>query len=401
MTDHTTEAERLTYKGFARRVEAELDALNYPESHALRRAAIEFINGPDQAAQIATLKAELAAARDAAVQVKPLEWEESEGNFPGQRIWCYDDAQTMWIVKNPDDPDFVWCETISIDFAPVSPVKGVFTTLEAAKAAAQTDYENRIRSALAPHRTVAEVRDDALWKAGMAVHNHLAPAPIRDGNWKEYADAMQVAIDCRETVFALRTSPDTPSNVRKTHSAAEPARDFLASFTEADLEEATPEQMRNAFRLARKMGDAPDPHYDDLAVDRFAAAMKAKLAKKRQDGRGGWSDPEQCSQQFLSDLLRSHIEKGDPVDVGNFAMMLHQRGETVAPAPDPVGEAARVLLAAMTERPQKIDPFDACVPGIEALAIKHAGNLMDPVGQLEIAEEFFVAALRALAGEGE
>ncbi|WP_210206249.1 hypothetical protein [Rhizobium leguminosarum] len=71
-------------------------------------------------------------------------------------------------------------------------------------------------------------------------------------------------------------------------------------------------------------------HPDNLAVDRFASAMKAKLAQKRDEGRNGWDDKDDCSQLFLSTLLREHVEKGEPLDVGNFAMMLHQRGERIA-----------------------------------------------------------------------
>lgn len=84
-----------------------------------------------------------------------------------------------------------------------------------------------------------------------------------------------------------------------------------------------------------------EPHPDDLAVDRFAAAMKVKLAKKRADGRGGWEDRSECSGEFLSGLLRRHVEKGDPLDVGNLAMMLHQRGEgiTAQPVSPSEGEA--------------------------------------------------------------
>ena len=77
---------------------------------------------------------------------------------------------------------------------------------------------------------------------------------------------------------------------------------------------------------------AREQHPDDAAVDRFAEAMKAKLSKKREDGRGGWQDKDECPQEFLSDLLRGHVEKGDPVDVANFAMMLHQRGEEILPS---------------------------------------------------------------------
>jgi hypothetical protein len=58
--------------------------------------------------------------------------------------------------------------------------------------------------------------------------------------------------------------------------------------------------------------------------------MKAKLARKRRQGRGGWEDKEVCSGPFLSRLLIEHVDKGDPIDVANFAMMLHQRGEQIA-----------------------------------------------------------------------
>lgn len=89
-------------------------------------------------------------------------------------------------------------------------------------------------------------------------------------------------------------------------------------------------------------------HPDDAAVDRFAAAMKAKLAKKRAEGRGGWDDPGQCTVEYLSELLHGHVRKGDPVDVGNLAMMLHQRGSGIQPAPPsaPVVDAMEALRIA-------------------------------------------------------
>lgn len=83
-------------------------------------------------------------------------------------------------------------------------------------------------------------------------------------------------------------------------------------------------------------------HPDAMAVDRFAAAMKAKLAQKRAQGRGGWDDKEDCTQAFLSQLLREHIEKGDPIDVGNLAMMLHQREEGILPAAQPIAAIAQL-----------------------------------------------------------
>lgn len=85
-------------------------------------------------------------------------------------------------------------------------------------------------------------------------------------------------------------------------------------------------------------------HPDDLAVDRFAAVMKAKLARKRVEGRGGWDGPD-CDADTLSRMLREHVEKGDPVDVGNLAMMLHQRGERIAPAAQDGEEEVKALKA--------------------------------------------------------
>lgn len=67
-------------------------------------------------------------------------------------------------------------------------------------------------------------------------------------------------------------------------------------------------------------------HPDDAAVDRFAAAMKSKLAKSREKGRHGW---QAASAAHLSSLLYRHMYKADPLDVANLAMMLHQNGQAI------------------------------------------------------------------------
>lgn len=71
---------------------------------------------------------------------------------------------------------------------------------------------------------------------------------------------------------------------------------------------------------------------DDASVDAFAGAMKAKLAEARAKGRGGWNRTDECSQSTLSEMLRAHVHKGDPRDVANFCMFLHQRGESIMPS---------------------------------------------------------------------
>lgn len=68
-------------------------------------------------------------------------------------------------------------------------------------------------------------------------------------------------------------------------------------------------------------------HSDDVAVDAFATAMKDKLAQARAKGRTGW---QQCCKEELSQMLREHVEKGDPRDVANFCMFLHSLGHGIA-----------------------------------------------------------------------
>lgn len=106
---------------------------------------------------------------------------------------------------------------------------------------------------------------------------------------------------------------------------------------------------------AQQVGQEPEPapkqHPDDAAVDRFAAAMKAKLARSREKGRHGWQN---CTAPHLSAMLYDHLYKADPLDVGNFAMMLHQnrqaielpfeaRGRHTAPQPAPAQDVAGLL----------------------------------------------------------
>lgn len=72
-------------------------------------------------------------------------------------------------------------------------------------------------------------------------------------------------------------------------------------------------------------------HNDDIAVDVFALAMKTKMALCRVLGRGGWDDPSRCSIERLQHMLAACMTKGDPVDVGNLAMMLHHRRGSTRP----------------------------------------------------------------------
>lgn len=89
--------------------------------------------------------------------------------------------------------------------------------------------------------------------------------------------------------------------------------------------------MHQCKGLPSPLAEQPVQHPDDQAVDRFARRMKWKLEQARQRGRSGWEDrawtPEQISQ-----ALREHVEKGDPIDVANYCLFLTERNEGIQQA---------------------------------------------------------------------
>lgn len=108
-----------------------------------------------------------------------------------------------------------------------------------------------------------------------------------------------------------------------------------------------------AWQLVNDKAARASRHPDDVAVDRFALAMKAKLADARAKGRSGWDDPAQCSVEYLAQLLIGHIGKdnaGNFEDVANLAMMLHQRGADPYVLAEAAGaKAAGARLAAVSK----------------------------------------------------
>uniref|UniRef100_UPI003BEF0140 hypothetical protein n=1 Tax=Burkholderia arboris TaxID=488730 RepID=UPI003BEF0140 len=106
------------------------------------------------------------------------------------------------------------------------------------------------------------------------------------------------------------------------------------------------EQIR--AKQAAKSKHSPLPvelHSDDLAVDRFSAELKDKLRLSREKGRGGW---EEADPTELSVMLREHVEKGDPRDVGNYCVFLWNLGKPISAAAS--SEGKRAVPASMDER---------------------------------------------------
>lgn len=56
----------------------------------------------------------------------------------------------------------------------------------------------------------------------------------------------------------------------------------------------------------------------EAMVDGLTVQMKSKLKRKYLEGRSGWDDPSWTVDEIKAALV-AHVEKGDPVDIANFA----------------------------------------------------------------------------------
>jgi hypothetical protein len=64
---------------------------------------------------------------------------------------------------------------------------------------------------------------------------------------------------------------------------------------------------------------AEELHSDDICANQFVKEMKEKLAQKRKEGRYGWHG---ARPEVLGRMLFDHLEKGDMIDIANFAMFI-------------------------------------------------------------------------------
>lgn len=139
-----------------------------------------------------------------------------------------------------------------------------------------------------------------------------------------------VPADLLEAEYRTRLRSSPPVVDGELLAACRHALKLLEPFADPELSLGLGSNALTPIRAAIAKAEAGAVHSDDLAVDRFAAIMKAKLAAARKKGRGGWDNPDPdndgCTTEYLADLLREHIRKGDPVDVANFCMFLCLRG---------------------------------------------------------------------------
>lgn len=181
-----------------------------------------------------------------------------------------------------------------------------------------------------------ELLDGCLGTADQDFKDFVDALPAK--HWSRY-DLSAVRIGWHHGRRLLRQALSAPRVPEGFRSVIEEVRDLIAgapidSLGTVHSEYCAPWPIRDEVvdRLTAMLAASPEPvapaHPDDIAVDRFAEAMKAKLAAARAKGRSGWDDPEQCTVAHLANLLAGHTLKGNAgnfIDVANFAMMLHMR----------------------------------------------------------------------------
>jgi len=106
----------------------------------------------------------------------------------------------------------------------------------------------------------------------------------------------------------------------------------LEEVGEVQVRVLVPDRSAVVVRIYNAPYQLSETELDDAAVDAIALSMKVKMARSRAKGRAGWNEGDTCPADFLSRELREHVEKGDPLDVAIYAMMLHLRGEVISPA---------------------------------------------------------------------
>lgn len=82
---------------------------------------------------------------------------------------------------------------------------------------------------------------------------------------------------------------------------------------------------RNSEIMVQSIHRWTNEEADEQLIEHVRQSMELKLSKKRKQGYGGWQSLYQCNNNYLLDQLKKHIDKGDMIDVINFAGMIDAR----------------------------------------------------------------------------
>lgn len=144
-----------------------------------------------------------------------------------------------------------------------------------------------------------------------------------------------------------------------TQRRIEEVGDALSEPEQPALIEETPDEKANRLRLQRIAAEAAA---DENALQTFVGWMREKMARKREQGFGGWQNPNECKVEDLAAQLVGHVAKGDPVDIAILAMMVGIRAGAIG-APGylnrlPIPRMERLMIEARAQRPIPSEPVE-------------------------------------------
>ncbi len=89
------------------------------------------------------------------------------------------------------------------------------------------------------------------------------------------------------------------------------------------IEQLINEDFKHVVKLTKIIQS--DHFADDRLCVWSSTLMREKLSESRSKGRHGWYDDKVCSLDDLKGMLTKAVDKGDMVDVMNFAAMIKIR----------------------------------------------------------------------------
>jgi len=100
-----------------------------------------------------------------------------------------------------------------------------------------------------------------------------------------------------------------------------PIEEFKMKNAAQQIQEKWPHIANNINNIAPQFRDE---FMDNELTNSVKKAMEEKLELARQKGRGGWWSTD-CDTDYLRQILKEHIDKGDMRDVMNLSAMIFYR----------------------------------------------------------------------------
>lgn len=154
------------------------------------------------------------------------------------------------------------------------------------------------------------------------LHKHVAETR----GMKFFADSLQKHADGLKAEKAEQEAKLAEAQIQAAQFRVE--RDqALVNFEKSHHNFEELARRHETLKALQAAGQPVDQHFDDWALDQFVVQMRAKLAKKRDEGHSGWNDTQLdlLGDAFVEQIESMNASNTDMVDTANFAMFLWVR----------------------------------------------------------------------------